>query len=402
MKTVLIILSVAFYFGMAAAMLNVGESLPDISSLPFKNIGVETIVQKSGQIPEKMVGAIFPHSNGPIYRKEVNALTSLNFVKDYDTGLFIWYFDTSFFKSALGVNTEGHVFSPLLKSNIKEGRFIRDSHDVILTQDFAQAHDLTIGNVIQLGNHKFSVTGILNPSPSGNIIPADMYLKLAVVQDISVNSGEMRSIYKFANKDFVNVVTIKSDPRFKGDKEKAIKALGTDYLVFSEKTFSKEIENQIAIISSFGKIMFIILGFIIIILFSLLTFYNLKTREGEIAVLRIIGWPTKKLKLHFITESLILLVAGIIIGNLLATLGLFFISSRSVTMELPWEMSAIPHFLPHENSINRTITSRIPIHFDLLIFVLLIFAFITMFGIIIVVLFRRIKRVKPLKNINQR
>ena len=107
MKTALLILSVAVYFGLTAVMLNVAESIPEIAALPFKRIGVETIVQKSGQIPEHMTGAIFPHSNGPIYDGEVRALTSLSFAADSDVALFAWYFDSSFFKSFMGVDVNG-------------------------------------------------------------------------------------------------------------------------------------------------------------------------------------------------------------------------------------------------------------------------------------------------------
>ena len=159
----------------------------------------------------------------------------------------------------------------------------------------------------------------------------------------------------------------------------------------------RDIENQISLLSSFGRIMFFILGFVIVILFGLLTFYNVKTREPEIALLRVIGWPMGKLKRQFIAESLALLLAGLLFGNLFALAGLLLVGGQTVTMQLPWEFSARPHFLPQENAIARSVTAFIPVHFDWLVFTGLTLAFLLVFGIIILLLFTRINRVKPLK-----
>ncbi len=397
MKTALLVLSVAVYFSLAAVMLNVAESIPEIAALPFKRIGVETIVQKSGRIPEHMTGAIFPHSNGPIYDDEVRALTSLGFAADSDVALFAWYFDSSFFKSFMGVDVNGHIFPALLERNLERGKLDLDARHVVVTGNFAEAHRLSLGDAVDFGGRKFFISGVVRPSPSGNIIPADMYMTLDAARDISYGSKEMRRVYRFPSDRFVNVVAVRSDPRFRGDKVKAIQALNKDYLVFSEKTFSRDIENQISLLSSFGRIMFFILGFVIVILFGLLTFYNVKTREPEIALLRVIGWPMGKLKRQFIAESLALLLAGLLFGNLFALAGLLLVGGQTVTMQLPWEFSARPHFLPQENAIARSVTAFIPVHFDWLVFTGLTLAFLLVFGIIILLLFTRINRVKPLK-----
>jgi len=396
-KTILLITSVMLFFGLTSVMLHLGKSLPEITSLPFKGIGVETIIQKSGKIPEKMIDAVFPHSNGPIYENEVEDLAALEFAVDYDKGLFFWYFDSLFFKSALGVDVNGSIFPELLDRNLEKGNVILDSRHILITSNFGEAHKLTIDDPVTFGEDQFIISGILRSSPSGNIIPADIYMDLGSARKIVINSEATRSLYNIENKDIVNVVTIKTDPRWKGDKEKEVKALDRDYLVFSEKTFSHDIENQIAVISAFGKIMFFVLGFIILLLYGLLTFFNFKTREKEVAILRIIGWPMKKLKGHFIAESLIFLSISLVLGNLITAASLFFISTQRVSMELPWDISAKPHFLPRENAINRTITTFIPVRFDWSITLVLTLAFVFVFGIVILLLFSRIKNIKPFK-----
>jgi ABC-type antimicrobial peptide transport system permease subunit len=393
-KIAILILSISLYFALSVSLLTLNNSLPEVASLPFKKIGVQTIVQRSGLIPEQMSGVIFPHSNGPLYPDDVEKLDKLDFVESADSGLYFWYFG-DVYKNVFGVTENGPVFSDLLKQNIEEGYFSLSGHNILITKDFAQKNHLTLGAKINFDQEPFTVSAILRTNLSGNIIPADVYMSLSDSQDLAARSPEMQKAYKFMNKNFVNVVALNINPNWRGDIEATIKGLNKDYLIFSEKTFSRQVADQVKLISSLGKIIFISLGFVMIIIFSLLTVYNFKTRAKEIAVLRMIGWSIKDLKRQFITESAVLLIAALVIGNILGAVTLIFLSRQQVTMELPWELSARPHFLPQENAINRIITANLPVHYDPLLFIALSFGFFLIFGIIYYLSFRRIKNIKP-------
>jgi ABC-type lipoprotein release transport system permease subunit len=388
-------LSIAFYFALTAVLATLNKTLPEVAALPFQKIGVSTVVQKTGQIPASMVGAIFPHSNGPIYQEELSRLSELDFIQKADAGLYFWYFGDQYFKTALGVKATNSTFPNLLKRNVEEGRFDLSDRKALITADFAQKNKLSLGDEINFGDRIFRVAAILKPNLSQNIIPADVYINLNEAQDIAAHSPEMKRIYKFKNQNFVNVVALATDPKWRGDKEKEIKKLDKNYLVFSEKTFNQEILEQIKFVSSLGKMMFAVLGIILLIVFSLLVSYNFKTREREIAVLRMIGWSLKDLKKQFMAESILLLIIALVIGNFLAVASLFALSRQKISMELPWEISAKPHFLPQENAINRTITANLPVHFNLWVFVWISCVFLTIFGIVNYISFQRIKSIKP-------
>lgn len=393
-KITVLILSIGLYFALSVSLLALNTSLPEVASLPFKKIGVQTIVQKSGLIPEQMTGAIFPHSNGPISPDEAAKLTKLDFVESSDSGLYFWYFG-DVYKNVFGVNENGSVFPNLLKKNIEAGSFSLSDRHVLITKDFAQKNHLTLNDKINFGQETFTVSAILQSNLSGNIIPADVYMSLSDSQDLVAASPEMQKAYKLTDKNFVNLVALNANPNWRGDKEIAIKNLDKDYLIFSEKTFSQEVADQVKIISSLGKIVFIGLGLVMLVIFSLLTMYNFKTREKEIAVLRMIGWGMKDLKKQFIAESAVLLTVALVIGNILGAGVLVFLSRQKVTMELPWELSARPHFLPEENAINRIVTANLPVHYDPLLFAIVSFGFLFIFGAIYYLAFRRIENIKP-------
>jgi len=393
-KIAILIISIGAYLALLVTVVAVSRSLPEIAALPFAKIGVETIVQKNGQIPAQMVGPVLPHSNGPIYGDETAKLRSLPFVQGSDDGLYFWFFDSSYFKSVLGVEPGGLVYG-LLKNNVEEGELALGATDALITRSFAQKNGLKLGDAVLLGQEKFWVKGILRSNVSGNIIPADVYVSLPAARGIVSGSAEAQKLYGFGDREFVNVVILKSNPKWQGDKETLIRKMNPDYLVFSEKTFSQEAVDQLRVISSFGGGALALLGALLIVAFGLLNAYAIRTRQSDIAVLRIVGWSMRDLKRQFLAESLIFLAAALLFGNALALAGLRIAAAQKIRLELPWEISAMPHFLPQENAIERTIETTIPVNYDWKLFVIVTLAFLAVFAAVNLFVFRRLKNIKP-------
>lgn len=394
-KTALLVFSIALYFGLTVAAVTLHKSIPEIATIPLRSIGVQTIVQKNGKIPEHMAGAILPHSNAPISREELDKLRQLAFVEGYDRGLFFWQFDRASFKSVLGVAEDSSIFPDLLKRNILRGEFNLGLENIIITDDFARKHGISVSNRLVLAGGTYNVKGILKTGLTGNIVPADIYMNIRRAEAVIRNSEEMKRIYQFPEGEFSNMVPLRTDPLWKGDREKDIKAVTKDFIVFSEKTFTEEVTKQLSLLSSTGRTLFAVLGGIIVAAFCLMVLFSMKSREKEIALLRMLGWRMGDIQRHFISESLVLLLISVLLGNVLALAALNLLSRRTISMELPWDISARPHFLPQENSIERVVTANIPIHLDWLLLTLLSAAFIGAFLAINYVFFYRLRKIKP-------
>jgi ABC-type lipoprotein release transport system permease subunit len=394
-KSVILCLSLAVYFALLTITLTIHRSIPEIARLPLQNIGVQTIVQKTGEIPGQMVGAIFPHSNAPITNEQFEQMKGLPFVEEADMGLYFWYFDDLFFKAVLGLDPQKGILAGVLGKNISTGSLDLGRDRIVITASFSSKHNLTVGGTVALGEKNLIITGILRPNISGNIIPADIYMAQVDAMKMVRGSVEMQKVYQFSNTDFGNVVLLRGNPDWQGDKEGIIMAVDKKLLVFSEKTFTREITDQLGIISAAGRVLFLILGAVLVISFGLLTAYNLKSREEEIAILRIIGWRITDLKKQFISENLITLGVSILAGGLLSLSGLFLLAQQTISMELPWDISARPHFLPEENAIERVISAHLPIHFDPMIYLAAASGFLLLFLAVSLLSFRRIKRIKP-------
>jgi ABC-type antimicrobial peptide transport system permease subunit len=322
-------------------------------------------------------------------------LTSLPFVEASDSGLYFWVFDKSAFKAVFGVDHDSRIVAALLKNNMLQGSYDISGRGVLVTDDFAKKNALSPGSSVAILGQVYIVRGILKPNMSGNIIPADIYMNIREAVAGAKAPGEMKKLYTLDADRFSNVVLLRSNPAWEGDKEKAIKSIHKELLIFSERTFTREIQDQLRLISASGRIMFLVLGSALLVAFGLLIVFNLKTREREIAVLRMLGWKLADLKRQFIGETLVLLGISLVAGNILALAGLSYLRTRTISMELPWDISARPHFLPQENSIERVITAQIPIHLDWLSLVVLSAVFAGIFLAISYMLFYRIRNIKP-------
>lgn len=394
LKMIMLFFCLSLYFGLLIVSITFNQAIPKIARLPLQNIGVQTIIQKTGEIPGQMVDAIFPHSNAPISREQFHQLRELPFVEDSDMGLFFWYFDKLFFKAALGVNHQNGLMASVLRNNIATGTYSLSNNNILVTAGFSSKHRLKIGDTISMGDDVFTIAGILRPNITGNIIPADIYMNFSHCLAVVWKSTEMQSVYGFGQSDFGNVVLLKSNPEWQGDKEKLVTYIDKKLLVFSEKTFTREISEQLGLISIAGRILFLIFGAILIIAFGLMCLYTLKTREQEISILRMIGWRISDLKKQFIGENLIILFFTLVIGSIMAFLGLLGLSRVSISMELPWDISARPHFLPEENAIDRIVSARLPLELDPLIFFASAAGFILLFLLVSLLSFGRIKQIK--------
>jgi ABC-type antimicrobial peptide transport system permease subunit len=394
-KVMLLVMSMAAYFALVTVAFTLQRSIPEIAALPLKGIGVQTIVQKEGEIPERMSGAIFPHSNAPIGDGEYRRLKGLGFVQGADMGLYFWYFGERDFKAVLGVEAGSAIFAAMLKRNVLEGEFRLGGKEVLVTSEFAGKNGLAPGDAVALGGDRLVVRGVLRPNPSGNVIPADVYMDIDEAVRVARESDEMKALYEMGGERFGNVVLLQTDPDSKADREGLIKAIDARLIVFSEKTFTGEIMEQLRIVSASGRAAFALLGAVLAVAFGIMVAYNIKTREGEIAILRMIGWKVADLRRHFIGESLVLLLAALAIGNVLALIGLRVLGGMTVSMELPWDISARPHFLPGENAIERVVTSSIPIHYDPLLVAALSAGFLLVFLAISLVLFGKLGKIKP-------
>jgi hypothetical protein len=395
-KVGLLIASIALYFSATTLILAISQALPKITQIPLQTIGANIVVQHRGVIPDRIEGIVFPHANGPIYYDDYRQVSKLKFVRAVDAALYFWDFSKKY-KSVVGFNRSGSILSPLLSKSVARGKWPLSANQALVSYDYFHENDLKLEQKISIHGENFQVAAVLKPNIEAQIMPADIYIDLAVAQREFGFSPEIRRNYKLKAKRYLNVILLRSDPTYQGDKDKLIKAVNPKFLVYSERTFSKQIKARLQLLSAAGKAILVLLGMIITTAFGGLVFYMVKSRESEVAILRALGWQSKLVRGQFIKELALIIFAGLFLGNLLDVTAISFIKQQKITMEIPWEISAKPHFLEKANAINRTVKASIPVSIDLSLNLLLSTLFILIFIAVAWVVLGKIKRVKTLE-----
>jgi putative ABC transport system permease protein len=76
-------------------------------------------------------------------------------------------------------------------------------------------------------------------------------------------------------------------------------------------------------------------------------------RRREMAILQAVGWSWRHIRQQVLVENLVLAIIGTAAGFAIALVVVFALGHVSVTVDLPWDLSSTPHFIP-EAAINRT------------------------------------------------
>jgi putative ABC transport system permease protein len=83
-------------------------------------------------------------------------------------------------------------------------------------------------------------------------------------------------------------------------------------------------------------------------------------RRREIAILQAIGWSWRHIREQVLLENMTLAVAGTAAGLALAFVVVLALGHVSVTVDLPWDLSSTPHFIP-QATMDRTQTITAPL-----------------------------------------
>jgi putative ABC transport system permease protein len=214
--------------------------------------------------------------------------------------------------------TETNVVS----SNILvEGNYSRiyDSGAVLLDSVFADLAKLKVGDNVSAFDRNFTVVGIVNPSlysrPAGI---ANMYASLTVVQEIAKSYG---NLYNFAVRD-INVVLVEisaeGDSAHINDVEQSvletIESYGGQAGAIVGYQCGVAARKVVPITEDSAWAISVVLLVSVMLLALKSQFASVAERTKEIGILKAIGWTDSDITKQVFLESLLLGIAGGIIG----------------------------------------------------------------------------------------
>jgi len=365
------------------------------AQIPLKEIGANITVQRAGDVPQELSGAVFPCSAVTLKNDELEKIGRLPGIKGMGKGLLLWVFDPDRAWIVLGIESENTIGPAVLKYSVTEGRFLEDGKTEALVEvAYARQFGIKVGDTIPISGRGFPVVGLVDASRATKIAVANVYLPLKEAGALAVASKQLQSVSPYAAGD-VNLLFIKADQDQIGSLSSAMKKiLGEKAAVATPDSFLKLLGSLFALSDKFT----LAASFIAIIVAILIAFKtmagNIAERAKEIGILKAVGWTNRNVVFQLIGESVVQCFLAGILGLLIAIIVSYGLSFMNVSIPIPWEMSPTPHFLPGGgDQIFKTLQLPVTVPWSLAVFAVLLSVIIG--GVTGGLLGRHIARIKP-------
>ncbi len=327
---------------------------------PIETVGADVIVQMTGDIPLKLEGLVFPHPNALLPAAQVAEIRAIPGVVSLTRAVYMWELAPDHFRSVLGIE-DGEAGLSGLDSRLVDGKALNaGDRAVLVDSDFATKSGVRVASELNVGGTTYPVVGIVDAARSGKVVRADVYMPLAVAQGLAVAAPQVQSLYPFKPDD-ANLVLVKVDRQHLEDVvDKIGSMLGKKGIVSSELSFRQALSGVLFLSERMGLIVAAFIGAFAAAFVLRATASAVEERRREMAVLQAIGWPWRRIREQVLVENLLLATSGALLGLALALAIAAVLGGISVTIELPWDLSSTPHFIP-EATLDRTQTITVPI-----------------------------------------
>jgi len=329
---------------------------------PLEAIGADISVQRSGNVPKDLAGAVFPCSAVTLRKAEVEKIRALPGIRGIGTAVLLWVFDPNRAWIVLGIEQNNSIGPAILRSAVTEGRFLQEgASEAMVEVAYARQFRIKVGDTISIGEKKYPVVGLVDASQSAKIAVANVYLPMVEAQNLAVSSKQLQSVSPYDPGD-VNILFIKADQEKITDLAASMKnILGKNATVATPDSFLKLLGSLFALSDKFTLAASLIAILVAVLIAFKTMAGNIAERAREIGVLKAVGWTNRNVVIQLLMESVVQCFLAGILGLLIALVVAFGLSFMKVNIPIPWDMAPNPHFLPGGgDQIYKTL--RLPIH----------------------------------------
>jgi ABC-type antimicrobial peptide transport system permease subunit len=341
---------------------------------PLKEIGADITVQRPGNVPEELAGAVFPCSAVTIHQEEISKIEKIPGILGIGKAVLVWVFDPHQAWIVLGIERDNPIGPAILRAFVTEGRFLENGKsEALIEAGYAKQFGITVGSNISVSGRSFPIVGLVDASRAPKIAIANLYLPLKDAEAIALSSKPLQSVSPFAPGD-VNLLFIKAEQKQITAVAAALKnILGSKAAIATPESFLKLLGNLFALSDKFTWAASLI-AMLIAILIALKTMAgNVSERAREIGVMKTVGWTQQNVTMQFLMESVIQCFIAGLLGIIIAIIVAYGLSFMTVNIPIPWEMSPKPHFLPGGGEqLYKTLQLPVHIPFKLAAFALLL------------------------------
>jgi ABC-type antimicrobial peptide transport system permease subunit len=383
----------------------------EAARLPFEDIQGNIIIQRNGNVPETISGVLLSCSLAPIPQELISQIGKIDEVKDISAALSLWVFDTDNFKRVSGVDFHDN-FGKKLTAKVIDGSTPNTDNQILVDKTYAQKYSLGVGQETTVSGQHFTVAGIVGTA-GNEVMASDIYLNLAAAQEMAYQSKNLQQTETF-NKTDVNIIFVNvSQPDLKTVTQN-IKGIVTDSGINAGKTplgqtigsyniyTPESFENQISTVFRMSDKLTWVISLILFIGAAIIVARNalriILERRREFGIMKTVGFRNRDIQSEVNLETAFQILAGFFAGLTLSAIAVVALSRTTVSIAIPWELTAYPHFLlSNPSEANVTQMHLLPIKLEPL-YVFASFAIIMVVGLATSFLsVWRINKLKPME-----
>ncbi|HVN81417.1 MAG TPA: FtsX-like permease family protein [Terriglobia bacterium] len=394
-RTLISIVGLAVAIALLVILNALGLAYRQAARAPMQEIGADITVQRAGDVPKDLAGAVFPCSAVTIQQDEIAKIEHLSGVEGVGQAVLLWVFDSDRAWIVLGIEPQNSVGPSIIRRSITEGRFFdKGQPEAMVEQAYARQFGIKLNDTISVGGHKFNVVGLVDASQAAKIAVANVYLPLKDAQALAVASKQLQEVSPFKLDD-VNLLFVKADQRKIAALTSEMKGiLGKNANVATPESFLKLLGSVFALSDKFT----LVVSAIAILVAALIAFKtmagNVAERAREIGVLKAVGWTNRNVVAQLVSESVVQCFLAGVLGLVAALVASFCLSFMKVSIPIPWDMSPRPHFLPGGgDQIFKTLALPVHVPWSLALFAIVLS--VAVGGITGGLLGNHISRIKP-------
>jgi putative ABC transport system permease protein len=287
-------------------------------------------------------------STAPISYAEINKITRLAGVKAAAGGLVLTDNRISISStggtpptqfSVQGVDLAHDNLGPLSSATLKSGTTFGTSdagkHVALVDADYATSNDLKVGSHVTVAKHSFTVIGIVSQAAASS--PPDVYIPLNVAQSLATQGPGGKSMKGDVNTIYVTTASSADISAV----QKEIKALIPAATVTTPSSLASEINGSLGSAAKLAGDLGTWLSILVLVaafaLAGLLTMSAVSRRSREFGTLKAIGWRSRRIVGQVMGESVIIGLAGGVVGIGLGLAGAAIIDkiAPSLTAQIP-------------------------------------------------------------------
>jgi len=328
-RTSLTVAGIALAVTLVVLLDVLGRSFIDVSTLPFKSLSADLLVQRSATeeaLPGEM-GVILPYSAQPITSAELERMSQEDGIEAASGFVLLWNFGTGRFFSISGLD---FAAPPPLLGPAKvhdwlfKGRLPNPgSFEIAVERHYGAFYRIKPGDVVTLSGQAFAVTGVVDIQGGGQFVASNFYMDIGQARTLA-NLPE-----NTVNQVFLKVAEI--------DQTEAIKAQIAGWLPQASIVSSGSMLKLFGGISQvIGRFHFIALlggGLAAAALITMLLFGTITERRKEAAILRTLGWTKVQTRRQLVGEMTVQGVAGGLLALVFLAIAMALLSN--VTLQLP-------------------------------------------------------------------